>query len=289
MMDHAISDYFHFDHQFFHTLKPLLFKPGFLTQEYMAGKRAQFLHPVKMYIFISVVYFFIAFKSGGKVIEVNQSPDKKVPASGVVTGPIKKETAANHDHMVVTRLDSGTVTVANDTTVAQYHASQAKLPPEKRDGFISRIFSEKILSYNEEYGSKHGAEHFTEDIQHNVPKMMFVLLPLFALFLSITFRKSKKYYVEHLIFTFHFYCFLFLFISVILLIEMALPGSWKTFDHVLNGLATVYAFWYFYRALRAIYHRSRLRTITKLIGITVADFVAMMVCIISVALITVLF
>ena len=30
VLNHAVSDYFHFDHQFFHTLKPLFFKPGFL-------------------------------------------------------------------------------------------------------------------------------------------------------------------------------------------------------------------------------------------------------------------
>src|ERR1700744_2185987 len=73
MMNHAISDYFHFDHQFFHTLKPLLFKPGFLTNEYMAGRRAQYLHPVKMYIFISLVYFLLLFKSGHEPVHINRT------------------------------------------------------------------------------------------------------------------------------------------------------------------------------------------------------------------------
>src|SRR6201989_1171381 len=62
MMNHAISDYFHFDHQFFHTLKPLLFQPGKLTNEYMAGRRVQYLHPIKMYIFISLIFFILMFK-----------------------------------------------------------------------------------------------------------------------------------------------------------------------------------------------------------------------------------
>src|SRR3954468_22171136 len=66
MMNHAISDYFHFDHQFFHTLKPLLFKPGKLTTEYMAGHRVQYLHPVKMYIFISLIHFLLLFKNDHK-------------------------------------------------------------------------------------------------------------------------------------------------------------------------------------------------------------------------------
>src|ERR1700733_8486574 len=77
MMNHAISDYFHFDHQFFHTLKPLLFKPGFLTNEYMAGRRAQYLHPVKMYIFISIVYFLIVFQSAHETVTTNNVSGKK--------------------------------------------------------------------------------------------------------------------------------------------------------------------------------------------------------------------
>src|SRR5471030_392463 len=70
MMNHAISDYFHFDHHFFNTLKPLVLNPGKLTNEYMAGKRVRYLHPVKMYIFISLVYFLLLFNSNTKMVVV---------------------------------------------------------------------------------------------------------------------------------------------------------------------------------------------------------------------------
>src|ERR1700741_2998088 len=75
MMEHTVSDYFHFDHLFFHTLKPLLFKPGYLTVEYVAGRRAQYLHPVKMYIFISIVYFLLLFQTNGdsNIVHVNEN------------------------------------------------------------------------------------------------------------------------------------------------------------------------------------------------------------------------
>src|SRR6202000_1478750 len=77
MMNHAISDYFHFDHQFFHTLKPLLFQPGKLTNEYMAGRRAQYLHPVKMYIFISLIYFILLAKSNHNPIQIEDVDQTK--------------------------------------------------------------------------------------------------------------------------------------------------------------------------------------------------------------------
>jgi hypothetical protein len=83
MMNHAISDYFHFDHQFFHTLRPLFLKPGYLTNQYMSGKRAQYLHPVKMYIFISIVYFLLLFQSGHSLVDMHETttPPKKEVAT----------------------------------------------------------------------------------------------------------------------------------------------------------------------------------------------------------------
>lgn len=56
---HFIYDIFHFDGQFFSTLKYLLFKPGFLTKEFFRGKRASYLHPIRMYLFTSAIFFLI--------------------------------------------------------------------------------------------------------------------------------------------------------------------------------------------------------------------------------------
>jgi hypothetical protein len=56
---HSIAHYFHFESKFFQTLVPLLTKPGQLTLDYLAGKRARYIHPVSLYIFVSIVYFLI--------------------------------------------------------------------------------------------------------------------------------------------------------------------------------------------------------------------------------------
>lgn len=56
---HSIGHYLHFDSKFFQTLVPLLTKPGKVTLDYLAGKRARYINPVSMYIFVSIVYFLI--------------------------------------------------------------------------------------------------------------------------------------------------------------------------------------------------------------------------------------
>src|ERR1700753_1739269 len=76
VMTHAIADYFHFDQKFFHTLKPLLCNPGKLTIDYNEGKRVQYLHPVRMYIFISLVYFLLVFQKDHELVKVNNTGKK---------------------------------------------------------------------------------------------------------------------------------------------------------------------------------------------------------------------
>ena len=62
---HFLSDYFTFDSKIFKSYFPLLFKPGFLTIEYLEGKRAKYIPPLRMYIFISII-FFIALSLGNQ-------------------------------------------------------------------------------------------------------------------------------------------------------------------------------------------------------------------------------
>jgi hypothetical protein len=55
----ALGDLFTFDHKFFRSFKPLLFKPGFLTNEYNKGRRVNYILPLRLYFFVSLVFFFV--------------------------------------------------------------------------------------------------------------------------------------------------------------------------------------------------------------------------------------
>ncbi len=304
VMNHAISDYFHFDHQFFHTLKPLLFKPGLLTNEYMAGKRAQYLHPIKMYIFISVVYFLLLFQGGQELVNVQDDNGKPVKVEQLIDS-VNKDSGviATKKKVSTEKLKFGPVTITNtgddikkrhsvmttttgDTSFAQYNFNQNKLSPDKRDGFFTGLLNKKILTYNQKYGER-GYEVFMEEFKHNIPKMMFILLPVFALMLSITFRKNHKFYVEHLIYSFHLHCFAFLILAVDLIFEKIIPAGWHVTD-LINFISGLYILWYIYKSLRAVYHRSAIRTITKIIGMDLAYSLSFLFCLALVLIITTL-
>jgi hypothetical protein len=62
LLTHFVYDFFHFDGKFFNTVRYLLFKPGFLSKEYIKGRRASYLNPIQMYLFISAIFFlFFSF------------------------------------------------------------------------------------------------------------------------------------------------------------------------------------------------------------------------------------
>ncbi|MBK7946182.1 MAG: DUF3667 domain-containing protein [Flavobacteriales bacterium] len=54
-----LGDYFTFDSKITRSLKPLLLKPGELTLEYMRGRRQRYIPPVRLFIFLSVLFFLV--------------------------------------------------------------------------------------------------------------------------------------------------------------------------------------------------------------------------------------
>jgi hypothetical protein len=283
VMNHTISDYFHFDHQFFGTLRPLLFKPGFLTNEYFAGRRVKYLHPVKMYIFISVLYFLLAFNLNVQnkgVVQVHVKPTAGLIAQNT---PTTQSEVSPIDRPVKKPFE----TADSDTSYSQYLTAQSKLPAEKRDGFWGRLYNEKIYAYKAKYGNR-AIEVFVEEVEHNFPKMMFFVLPMFALILMIAFRKNHKYYVEHLIFSFHYYCFVFLFLSAALLVLAIIPATWNWAIGLLGFTEFAITTIYFYKALRVVYNRRPFRTVTKMVGVSVANAIVTCVCVVALVVVTAL-
>jgi len=61
LVQHFFNDITHFDGKFFDTVRYLIRKPGFLSIEYMRGRRMAYLNPIRMYVFTSAIFFIILF------------------------------------------------------------------------------------------------------------------------------------------------------------------------------------------------------------------------------------
>jgi len=241
LLSNFVSSFLSFESKFLVTGKYLLFRPGKLAIEFNAGKRERYYHPARMYVFISFVYFFL----------LNVLPE---------TNPNKREVVTysgqNSDNFAMEVFDSS---IAGFATLAQYDSIQNTLPAEERDGFWMRKIREREIHLNERYKGK-GREFnnaFIDSFRANVPKIFFILLPLFALLLKLLYVRRDFYYSEHLVFSIYYYNFFFLAGSIMLLIDQ-LPGG----DNI-SWLIGLWILVYLLLALRKMYNQPWWKTILK--------------------------
>jgi hypothetical protein len=155
-------------------------------------------------------------------------------------------------------------------TVREYDSVQRRLPDTARD----EGFMHWLIRYTVRQKEKHGGQskmHVEVDVHHDIPKIMFVLLPLFALYVGWFYSRKQYYYVNHVIFTMHYHCFIFLLFLVFMGLDKLIPGDWAGI--ILTALALVLAFIYLVAALHGMYRQSFWLSLGKAMAISVLYFI----------------
>lgn len=217
MMSHFIGDFVHFDSAIFRTAIPLLVKPGFLVNEYLKGKRARYLSPFKMYVFLSFLFFFLTFS----LTDFTQKSNQKASDGSLLKFNIKDDSTGKTRDMswtelsdTLVKIDEGDFTFSNEgyTSTRQYDSIQSRLSVDQKDGWLKYHIKMKALVLKEKFTGQERGDFFSEMVTsflHNFPKVFFFLLPVFALLLKMLYH--KRHYTEHLIFSIQFYNFFYLF------------------------------------------------------------------------------
>ncbi len=74
----VLAEIFDFDSRLFRSLGYLIFRPGFLTKEFVAGRRARYISPGRLYIAMSVIFFaLLSLLSGGRFETLNVELSEK--------------------------------------------------------------------------------------------------------------------------------------------------------------------------------------------------------------------
>jgi hypothetical protein len=82
LLREMMSDFLDLDSRFARTLKPLLFKPGRLTRDYLEGKRFRYTPPMRLYLFSSIAFFLLAAMLSSNAIE--QTSLNRAEGEGVI-------------------------------------------------------------------------------------------------------------------------------------------------------------------------------------------------------------
>lgn len=208
----------HADSRLWRTIALLLARPGFLTAEFFAGRRARYLPPIRLYLVVSVVFFLVA----------GALPERRAPV----------------------QLSVGDASVSREARLQSCNTLQVGLPG--REWLRPRLVAtcERVV--------REGPSTLVEAFVHNLPRALFLFLPLVAALMLLLYWRPRRYYVEHLLFLVHNHAAVFLGTTVFMLLAAALPSS-----SLLALPALAYYAWYTYAALRRYYAEGVGRTLAK--------------------------
>ncbi|WP_245539547.1 DUF3667 domain-containing protein [Pontibacter roseus] len=230
----------HYDTKFWKTLKYLLFCPGLLTEKFNLGKRASYVPPFRLYVFVSIVFFTVLALLAGNSLKI--SPKQDVQAEVAKTDP--KAAAALHE--------------ADSLRTATLNRLGQSISPQNSQGEFGQELSAKFQRFTQ------NEEQARQKLFKNISFMMFILMPFFGFILYLFYRRQGRNYVEHLMFSVHFHTFFFLLTIAGLAVDFFFEG----FDMPL--WVFLISIVYLFLALRRVYKESYLSTFIKLIplGIT---------------------
>lgn len=280
LMHDLMENLFHFEGKFFVTVAWLLARPGKLTREFVSGRRMSQLNPLRFYLFVSVLFFFmLTMLNHGHLFPISRSDIDS--AQSMMQKSIKKTSDGSYEVMDV-EPDSGHPNAA-PKSAPKKELSIGNLGPHpqvhvEKNSLLGRRLNEKIAT-----GELTLAD-VREALEHRVPSLFFLGVPLFALLLKVFYLRSGRYYIEHLVFSLHLHTWVFLVYLVgsgyFKLAALASPrlSAWFVVALLLWGL------WYMYAAFRNVYQQSRRKTVLKMGLLTfVYGFALLMVAVLLIA------
>ena len=272
LASHFLADITHFDGKVFTSMKDLILKPGFLSNEYMSGKRASYLNPIRMYLFTSFVFFLVFFSlytvdENTVKIEINKNNIDEIDSvrlreltSKMNNGkPLTKEE-------IKKKFDSTGISFLKVPYKSKEEYDSLLRTGAKKDNWFERMFTYKGIELNKKYhnNARLAIANLLGRLQHSIPQMLFILLPLFALFLKLLyFRHKNFYYTDHAIFTIHFYNFVFILMLLIFGISKVSSMSGPVWMQYINLALVFLIFFYLYKAMRNFYTQGRVKTVLK--------------------------
>jgi len=240
---HIIEDFaegfFHLDGKFFRSVRYLFTRPGFLTREFIAGRRARYANPIRFYIFASFLFFVISALTQFQPTAASTSKAKAEASKAL-------KDAEQESPELKQILDK--------------NAAAKSAGGSTHSAFVRKFFDPKKINDRE----------LTAEIGHLLPTTLFFCLPFLALVLKAVYMHSRRYYVEHLIFALHLQAFVFLAELVREAFTWCAERISGNLGQTVNGILFLGIAYLIYRSFRRVYGQGRWKTALKFALATVA-------------------
>ncbi len=244
----AVAEFSGWDGRLAATLRALIRHPGLLTHEFLEGRRARYISPLRLYLMSSLVYFLIAAATPDVRSQSGKTLFPEVRVGGTGT-----ETSAS---------SSRPERVRNAASASL--EGKAALSPAERDSALNDITRAPALmrpflrrAVLDPGGIKRG-------ILATMPRMLFALLPIFAGIVALFYRGRK--YPEHIYFAIHLHAFTFLVLAASGLLKFTQASLLVALGSLIG---VIWVPLYTVLAFRRVYGGSHVQTVAKLCAIGV--------------------
>ena len=251
----VLDSFLNWDSKFFATIGLLIVKPWRLTNEFLSGKRVRYLHPLRLYLLASILFFFaVNYGAKGLRLEPGKISEKNRTAIAAAVAEKRDEIEAEFDKENLSTeerkkaqdaLDYLTKPSPAATAAAEQQPSPTITPtasppePGKRtygavnerpflvfdaDTKSSTPFERWLETRAKEKMGEHGTKMglFIATLFSNLPYMMLCCIPLFAFVLKVLYIRRHIFYIDHLIYALHIHTFLYTGVMLIVLATMGL-------------------------------------------------------------------
>lgn len=262
VLSDSLGDAISLDNKFVHTILPLLTKPGFLTKEFMLGRRVRYTPPFRLYLFLT----FFAFL----MLSYNHTPDSQSETNSAIENQKddKLDFISFYEALLneePAHLDS----IANDTLAKREFGNDlisfsingetdsADTISANKDEIDDILGSPKLKNLIEMW--KLNPSLMMDNSFKKLSQTLLIILPLFALILAFFYIRRKGYLIEHLLISLNFHSFIFV---VVILSELLIMTKLSVLEPVAMYLYLLIPV-QLLLTMKFYYHQGWLKTILK--------------------------
>src|SRR6184192_3553765 len=245
-----LNEFLNWDSKFFATIGLLIVRPWKLTNQFLAGHRVRYVHPLRLYLLASILFFF-AVNYGAKGLHLEPGklgPKDRVeleadlkkgdlpPAAREELEALLREPQAQASPALVSpsppTAPSPSPTPRTDKQKEEFGKVGERPfvvfgPDTKSSTPFERWVEARAKDKMGERGTKMGL--FISTLFSNLPYMMLCCIPLFAFVLKVLYLRRHIFYIDHLIYALHIHTFAYTGIMLIVLttigLNRAIPGA----------------------------------------------------------------
>lgn len=261
------GDYFTFDSKLFKTLGPLIFKPGKVPKDYIDGKRASHIPPLRVFIFLSFITFFLwglSFKNA-PFDETSNELEAGDTTAALINTPKAFLDSINEANFVDLTIgpDSIEADTANYNTLSYFldKTNDPKVVADSIVGDSSIVLRHLVYQTLRMYQAEKGS--VTKYFLGNLSLVLLLLQPFFALLLKLFYiRRKSFFYIEHLVFSLYFHAFILVATTILYFLSFIFDSEylilWLIFISML----------YLFLAIKRFYEQSWFKSFVKTGGVS---------------------